>query len=129
MLRLDAVSLSSPPPSPSPSLHVNLHGLLLDSLSCDPSSSSSFTCSPLASLPAGAGMGVVTTLDLRYQHHLKVNLLLTLGTHAQEGYGTCLVCLYVCVSVTTLVSKSFVSSFQVRYVWLLLFDFQLVNFR
>ena len=27
--------------------------------------------------------------------------LLTLGAHAQEGYGTCPVCLSVCLSVTT----------------------------
>ena len=26
-------------------------------------------------------------------------VLLTLGAHAQEGYGTCLVCLSLCVSV------------------------------
>ena len=28
------------------------------------------------------------------------NLSLTLGAHAQEGYGSCLVCLCVCVSVS-----------------------------
>ena len=39
---------------------------------------------------------------------------LTLGAHAQEGYGTCPVC--VCVSVPTLASTMFVSTVQVRYV-------------
>ena len=47
---------------------------------------------------------------------------LTLGAHAQEGYGTCLVyvsvCVCVCVSVTILASTSFVSTFQIRYVQL-----------
>ena len=43
--------------------------------------------------------------------------LLTLGAHAQEDYGTCLV--RVCMSVTTLASTAFVSTFQVRYVRLL----------
>ena len=47
--------------------------------------------------------------------------LLTLGVYAQEGYGTCL------VSVTTLASTSFVSTFQVRYIvrmaFVSLFDF------
>ena len=28
-----------------------------------------------------------------------VECLLTLGVHAQEGYGTCLVCVCVCLSV------------------------------
>ena len=37
-------------------------------------------------------------------------LLLILGMHAQEGYGTCLVCVYVsvCLPVTTLVPISLV---------------------
>lgn len=80
MVRLDAVTLSSPqtppssppPPSPSPSVQIHLHGLLLDSLSTLSSSSAPFLCSPLASLPTGVGVGVVNTVDLRYLHSLKV---------------------------------------------------------
>ena len=79
MLRLDAISLSSSqsslsPASPSPTspfFQINIHGLLLDSLSFD-DSSSSFLCSPLASLPVGVGVGVVSNLNLKYQHSLKV---------------------------------------------------------
>ena len=45
--------------------------------------------------------------------------LSTLGAHAQEGYGSCLVCLSVCVcvclSVTTLSATSVVSTLKVRY--------------
>ena len=37
----------------------------------------------------------------------------TLGAHTVLS---CLVCLCVCMSVTTLVSTSFISTFQVRYV-------------
>ena len=43
-------------------------------------------------------------------------MLLTLGAHAQESYGTCLVCLSVCLSVTTLAATSFILTFEVRYV-------------
>ena len=79
MVRLDAVSISTAQPSPSPqppspSFHLNLHGLLLDSMSTY-SSSSSFLCSPLASLPAGVGVAVISTMNLRYQHSLKVYTL------------------------------------------------------
>ena len=55
---------------------------------------------------------------------MRTYALLTLGAHAQEGYGTCLVyvsvcvCVCVCVSVTILASTSFVSTFQIRYVQL-----------
>ena len=46
--------------------------------------------------------------------------LLTLGTHAQEGYGSCLVCLSVCLcvclSVTTLSATSVISTLKKRYV-------------
>ena len=47
---------------------------------------------------------------------------LTLGAHAQEGYGSCLVgvcvyaCLCVCVSVTTLAATSLVSTLKMRYI-------------
>ena len=34
-----------------------------------------------------------------YNVHACTCILLTLGTHPQEGYGTCLVCVCVCVSV------------------------------
>ena len=40
--------------------------------------------------------------------------LLTLGMHAEEGYGTCLVCLSVCLSVTTLAATSFFLTLEVR---------------
>ena len=43
---------------------------------------------------------------------------LTIGVHAQEGYGY-LSCVCVCVSIRTLASTAFVSAFQVRYVRLL----------
>ena len=36
-------------------------------------------------------------IHVYYMHH--EGLYLTVGTHAQEGYGTCLVCVSVCVSV------------------------------
>ena len=41
---------------------------------------------------------------------------LTLGVHAQESYGTCLVYICVCMSVTTLTSTLFISTVQARYV-------------
>ena len=43
-------------------------------------------------------------------------LLLTLGAHAQEGYCSCLVCVRVCLSVTTLAATSFVFTLKSRYV-------------
>ena len=43
---------------------------------------------------------------------------LTLGAHAQEGYGTCLVCAYVCVcvSVCTPAPTTLVSTLKMGYV-------------
>ena len=44
---------------------------------------------------------------------------LTLGAHAQEGYCSCLVCVYLSVcllSVTTLAATSFVFTLKNRYV-------------
>ena len=52
----------------------------------------------------------------KYNVDTKVCVFLTLGAHAQEGYGTYLVYLCVCMSVTTLASTSFLSTFQVRYL-------------
>ena len=45
------------------------------------------------------------------------NLLLTLGTHVQEGYGSCVVCVSVCVclSVTTLLATFVISTLKMRY--------------
>ena len=40
--------------------------------------------------------------------------ILSLGAHAQEGYGTCLVCLSVCLSVCTLAPTSLVSTIDSR---------------
>ena len=42
--------------------------------------------------------------------------LLTLGAHAQKGYGTCLVCVSVCLSFTTPAPTLLVSTLKVRYV-------------
>ena len=39
------------------------------------------------------------TLHIYTVYCLGLFLLLTLGAHAQEGYGSCLVCLCVCLSV------------------------------
>lgn len=78
MLRLDAASLSSPQSSSSsvsPSFQINLHGLLLDSLSFDSTTSPSFLCSPLANLPVGVGVGMISSLNLKYQHSLKVSII------------------------------------------------------
>ena len=49
--------------------------------------------------------------------------LLALGVHMQEGYGTC----FVCVSVPTLASTSFVSTVQVRYIRLLFRLYSIFN--
>ena len=43
-------------------------------------------------------------------------VLLTLGVHAQEGYCSCLVCVSVCLSVTTLAATSIVFTLKSRYV-------------
>ena len=51
-----------------------------------------------------------------YMHRWCKIGFLTLGAHAQEGYGTCLVCVSVCLSVTTLALTSFVSTVQVWYI-------------
>ena len=55
----------------------------------------------------------VSTLCLMMQSILQqVQSSLTLGAHAQEGYGSCLVCL----SVTTLSATSVISTLKKRYV-------------
>ena len=58
-------------------------------------------------------------------------LFLTVGTHAQEGYGTCLVCvsvcLSVCLSVTILAVTSVVSTLYMRYVGVYLRLFSVFN--
>ena len=46
--------------------------------------------------------------------YMHVCVLLTLGAHAQEGYGTCLVC--VCVSVCTPAPTTLVSTLKMGYV-------------
>ena len=48
-----------------------------------------------------------------FWHGVIPTSFLTLGAHAQEGYGTCL---SVCLSVTTLAATSFVLTLKVRYV-------------
>ena len=66
----------------------------------------------------------VIALYLSFQQNLVQSLtghgspLLTLGAHAQEGYGTCPVCLCVCVSlsVMTFSATSFVSTLESRYI-------------
>ena len=46
-----------------------------------------------------------------------ISQLLTLGMHAQEGYGTCPVCLSVCLSVTMhLTVDRVISTVYLRYV-------------
>ena len=45
---------------------------------------------------------------------LLVYTLLTLDVHAQEGYGSC----FVCLSVTTLAAASFSSTIKLRYAGL-----------
>ena len=44
------------------------------------------------------------------------SILLILGAHAQEGYGTCLVSVSVCPSVTTLAAALVVSVLKIRHV-------------
>ena len=51
---------------------------------------------------------------------------LTLGTHAPEGYGTCL-CVCVCLSVTTLAAASFISTLEIRYKQLYYGNFLIFN--
>ena len=60
---------------------------------------------------------------------------LTLGAHAQEGYGTCLVCvsvcvsvcMSVCVSVCTPAPTSLVSALKIRYAGVYLRLFSVFN--
>ena len=54
---------------------------------------------------------------------------LTLGTHAQEGYGSCLVCvcMSVCLFVTTRAATSIVSMLKMRYVGVCLSLFSVFN--
>ena len=52
----------------------------------------------------GRGVGARITRARKFRNRkssplIKSRSLLTLGAHAQEGYGTCLVCVCVCVSV------------------------------
>jgi len=68
MVRLDAASLSSISP---PSFHLDLHGLLMDDmtlLSTEPA----FLCSPIASLPTGVGVAVLTTVAVKHDAKMKV---------------------------------------------------------
>ena len=65
-------------------------------------------------------------------HTESTNSQLTLGAHAQEGHGTCLVCVWggVDLSVTTPVPTSLISTFKKRYVgvYLLFLLFNVWNF-
>ena len=73
---------------------------------------------------------MVTNFAPSYRNvHLLVLTLLTLGAHAQEGYGTCLVCvcMSVCLSVTTLAATAVVSTLKMRYVGVYLRLFLLFN--
>ena len=55
--------------------------------------------------------------------------LLTLSAHAQEGYGTCLVCVCVCNNSSVNIVRFYVPS-KVRTAFVqALLDFQLANFR
>lgn len=68
MVRLDAASLSSLHP---PSFQLNLHGLLMDSMTLQ-SPEPAFLCSPIASLPEGVGVAVLTTVGVKYDSTMKV---------------------------------------------------------
>ena len=46
---------------------------------------------------------------------------------AQEGYGICLVCVFVCLSVTTLAATSVVSTLKMRSVGVYLRLFSVFN--
>ena len=56
-----------------------------------------------------------------WKHHCFMNIL-TLGAHAQEGYSTCLVCVWggggggLCLSVTTPAPTLLVYTLKIRYV-------------
>ena len=56
---------------------------------------------------------------------MQLDTYLTLGAHAQEGYGSCLVC--VCLFVTTLTATSLVSTLKMRYVRVCLRLFSVFN--
>lgn len=68
MVRLDAASLSSLHP---PSFQLDLHGLLMDSMTLQ-SPEPAFLCSPIASLPEGVGVAVLTTMGVKYDSTMKV---------------------------------------------------------
>ena len=68
MVRLDAASLSSLGP---PSFHLDLHGLLMDDLTLQ-SAEPAFLCSPIASLPTGVGVAVLTTVGVKHDANMKV---------------------------------------------------------
>ena len=51
----------------------------------------------------------------------------TLGAHAQESYGTCLVHVSVCLSVTTLAATLLNSMLKMRYVGVYLRLFSVFN--
>lgn len=68
MVRLDAASLSSLHP---PSFQLDLHGLLMDSMTLQ-SPEPAFLCSPIASLPEGVGVAVLTTVGVKYDSTMKV---------------------------------------------------------
>ena len=68
MVRLDAASLSSLHP---PSFQLDLHGLLMDNMMLQ-SPEPAFLCSPIASLPEGVGVAVLTTVGVKYDSTIKV---------------------------------------------------------
>ena len=68
MVRLDAASLSSLHP---PSFQLDLHGLLMDNMTLQ-SPEPAFLCSPIASLPEGVGVAVLTTVGVKYDSTIKV---------------------------------------------------------
>lgn len=69
MLRVDAVSVSSP--SSSSSVHLELHELLLENLSLT-SPDRPFLCSSIADLPKGVGVATISSLEVKYQEEIKV---------------------------------------------------------
>ena len=68
MMRLDAASLFSLHP---PSFQLDLHGLLMDNMTLQ-SPEPAFLCSPIASLPEGVGVAVLTTVGIKYDSTIKV---------------------------------------------------------
>lgn len=90
MLRLDAASLFAPPPDPSPShtFSLELHDLLFDDLRL-PSWDEPFPCLSVSNLPRGSGVGVADAASLKYDHQLKVSMVVWVWSAGCVGVVCC----------------------------------------